>query len=181
MKCIFSYNFNRIVFQIWYKNQVSHLACAFFEDQTGFHICFENQSPCRATSIKPRLPDKTFLVARQQKCKGHIAKLLIALSGNQGSTFGSPTGRNGCPGQPLMWNPARLFLNFWRFFFYFEKKKMVRYIVTVKCIFSNCFNRMVFKFHTGIKDDITRLACASFDDRIIFYFWRIVEICDIMV
>ena len=30
----------------------------------------------------------------------YITKLLVALSGNQRSTFGYPTGRNGCPGQP---------------------------------------------------------------------------------
>ena len=33
------------------------------------------------------------------------------------------------------------------------------------------FNRIVLKFHTGIKHDITHLACAFFDDRTIFEFF----------
>ena len=58
-----------------------------------------------------------------------------------------------------------LFLNFWRIF------EIMVYIVTVKCLFSYSCNRIVFKLHTGIKYDITHLACASFDDQTIFVFW----------
>ena len=40
------------------------------------------------------------LVARHHKYKDINIKILVVLSGNLGSTFGCPTGRNGCPGQP---------------------------------------------------------------------------------
>ena len=39
-----------------------------------------------------------------------------------------------------------------------------------KPIFSYSFGRIAFKFYTGIKYDITNLACAFFDDRTIFEF-----------
>ena len=60
-----------------------------------------------------------------------------------------------------------LFLNFFANFWNFEI--MVLYIVTVKCLFYR-FNRIAFNFYTGIKYDITNLACAFFDDRTIFWF-----------
>ena len=41
-------------------------------------------------------------------------------------------------------------------------------MVTVKCIFSYSFNRIIFKFYTGIKYDIIHLACPFFDDQTIF-------------
>ena len=44
----------------------------------------------------------------------HIAQLLVARQGNQGSTFGCPTARNGCPGQPgnRLCETLRFFINF---------------------------------------------------------------------
>ena len=35
------------------------------------------------------------------------------------------------------------------------------------------FGRIAFKFYTGIKYDITNVACAFFDDQIIFEFLAI--------
>ena len=47
---------------------------------------------------------------------------------------------------------------------------MVGYIVTLKCLFSYSFCRIVFILHTGIKYDITHQACAFFDDRTFWIF-----------
>ena len=58
---------------------------------------------------------------------------------------------------------------------------MLKYIVTVKCISSYSFNRIVLKFHAGIEHDITHLACAFSDDQIIFEFLAIFWNFEIMV
>ena len=69
------------------------------------YICFENQLPDRATCIKLRLPDKKVLLLDNINVKAY-SKLLVALSGNQGSTFGWYW--YCCPSQLVMWTPCKV-------------------------------------------------------------------------
>ena len=50
-----------------------------------------------------------------------------------------------------------------------------------KPISSYSFDRIVFKFYTGINYDVTNLACAFFDDQTIFEFLAIFLNFEIMV
>ena len=54
-----------------------------------FYIRFENRLPCQATTIKSKLPDKTFWLLDNINVKIY------------GQTFGCLTGINGCSGQPV--------------------------------------------------------------------------------
>ena len=54
--------------------------------------------------------------------------------------------------------------------------------MSVKYILSYSFDQMIFKFHRGISYDIIHLACASFDDWIVFgNYRRISEIFEMTI